>query len=263
MWQKNIKKIHVETKHPIAESSPDHQMPWGTIRDCSTNRFFNEKLNNLYKNKFIKILDLGCSGGGFVKSCLDDGHLAIGIEGSDISQKTKRAHWANLSNLFLFTADITKQFSIKVETEDAKNNLSFDIITLWEVIEHISEQDLITVSNNLKNHLLPSGLIIMSVCPNEEIVNGIKLHQTVKEKKWWIDFFASHNLKHLPEYEKYFNGHYIRGHKQGDQNVFHLILSLDEMQKPLIPHQNLKSLIKDYWFESYLQRKLKSLLIGR
>lgn len=262
MWLKDFKKINLITDNPISENSNDHLMPWGTIRDCSINPFFNKKLYDLFKNKFIKILDLGCSGGGFIKNCIDDGHLAVGIEGSNYSQKLKRAHWATLSDLFLFTADITKKFTVELESSDYKKNLLFDIVTLWEVIEHINENDLINVCNNIKDHLLPSGLVIMSICPNEETINGVKLHQTVKEKKWWIDFFASQDLIHLPDFEKYFNGHYIRGPKQGDKNVFHLILSKDKNKKPTIPTITIKNIIKDFWFESYLQKKIRKLIIG-
>ena len=33
----------------------------------------------------LRVLDIGCAGGGFVRSLIDDGHFAVGLEGSDLS----------------------------------------------------------------------------------------------------------------------------------------------------------------------------------
>lgn len=109
----NDVKIKVLTKHPVAKDSPDHIMPHGTKLDNSKNPRFNKKIYNLFNfANPIKILDLGCSGGGFVKQSLDDSSLAVGLEGSDFSKKEKRAEWKTLSNKFLFTADISKEFTV-------------------------------------------------------------------------------------------------------------------------------------------------------
>jgi hypothetical protein len=57
-------------------------------------------------------MDLGCSGGGLVFDFLLRGHTAVGIEGSDFSQKSQRAEWRLLNQCNLLTADITKPFQV-------------------------------------------------------------------------------------------------------------------------------------------------------
>src|SRR5438034_3019168 len=79
---------------PVAVDSPDHIAPRGTANDNSRNRLFNRKLEALLRKRPLAVLDLGCAGGGVVKDVLDDGHVAIGLEGSDGSKKLGGAEWA-------------------------------------------------------------------------------------------------------------------------------------------------------------------------
>lgn len=266
MNQNNFDKfcrVIVKAQRPVAYLSPDHLMPWGTRRDNSKNRRFNEKLYALYQQqrRQLKILDLGCAGGGFVKDCLDDGCLAIGLEGSDYSRKYCRAEWASIPN-FLFTCDITGDFDIFVESTDGSGRLIFDVVTAWEVMEHIAEADLSKLAANVYKHLSPGGLWIMSISPNEEVINGIKLHQTVKPKSWWVEKFKQLGFEHLEEYVRYFNGQFIRGPKYWAPNSFHLVVSYDKTQAPNIPSQRLIGRIYDHWLGSSIQRALKKIIVG-
>jgi len=108
--------IKVISNHKIAKSSNDHIFPHGT-RDESRNLRFNSKIYNHFNHLFIKkqsirILDLGCAGGGFVQDCLNDGYVAVGLEGSDFCLKNKYTSWIKNYQKFLFTQDITKKFLI-------------------------------------------------------------------------------------------------------------------------------------------------------
>jgi 2-polyprenyl-3-methyl-5-hydroxy-6-metoxy-1,4-benzoquinol methylase len=77
--------IRVVTDKPVALDSPDHLHPWGTTRDNSVNLAFNRRLSWWIPASMLRVLDLGCAGGEFVKSILDLGGISIGIEGSDYS----------------------------------------------------------------------------------------------------------------------------------------------------------------------------------
>lgn len=250
--------IYLETNFPIAFDSPDHLAPWGTSRDNSKNFRFNTKIMQLfsYLDRMPKVLDLGCSGGGFVKSCLDDGFFSIGIEGSDFSKKHKRAEWPLLGDHCLFTGDITRPFKIK------KNEvlLTFDLITAWEVMEHLPEDRLECTCQNLFSSVEEHGLIILSISPNEEIIHGRRLHQTVREKNWWIDLFKQHALINLPEYEAFFNTQYIRGPKQNAQGSFHVFLSKNPKKAPQIPKVSFKGKLFDRWHMSKPQKLLQKLV---
>lgn len=256
-------RIVVKAKKEIAYNSPDHLMPWGTRRDNSRNHRFNEKLYHLYpqKNNFLKILDLGCSGGGFVRDCLNDGCLAVGLEGSDFSKKSRRAEWATIPDN-LFTCDITEEFEVLQEDERGLERIYFDVVTAWEVLEHIAEDDLSRVAENVMKHLSPTGLWIMSVSTSEDVMNGTRLHQTVQKKPWWVEKFRSLGLVHIEEYVKYFNTQYVRGPKYGCPSSFHLILSPDPSMAPPVPKQRLTEVIYDMWLGSKNQIRMRRLLVG-
>lgn len=78
-------RITIETEHPVAKTSPDHLMPWGTRRDSSRNPRLIQKLIGLqaFSTHLLKVLDMGCSSGGFVRDVIDEGWLGVGVEGSD------------------------------------------------------------------------------------------------------------------------------------------------------------------------------------
>ena len=174
----------------------------------------------------MSVLDLGCSGGGFVKSIIDMGCFAVGIEGSDYSQKIKRAEWATIPE-YLFTADITEPFKLLPQnTIDNSYDevFKFTIITVWEVIEHIEKEKLAVVFQNISSHLRKNGVVIMSVSPNEEVINGIRLHQTVEEKDWWLKECYANGFEHHENILQYFGNDYIRK-EEDSPGSFYLILT--------------------------------------
>lgn len=256
-----ITGFEVITDFPIAVSSPDHIVPWGTARDNSCNLRFNHKIIRLFEHleRFPKVLDLGCSGGGFVKSCINQGMQALGIEGSDFSKRNNRAEWPLLGAKALFTADITRDFQVQYN----KTPFLFDVITSWEVMEHLSAERLSTVCANIGRHLEEHGLAIMSISSNEELVRGTKLHLTVQSKKKWIDTFEKNNLYHMPKYASFFNTQYVRGPKQNAPGSFHLFLSRNPLKTPRMPILSKREWLVDRWLMSNMQRLLQKIVIGQ
>lgn len=262
-----LRRIIVRATREIAYKSPDHLTPWGTRRDNSRQRRFNQKLYKLYRLfgeriRPLWVLDRGCSGGGFVKGCLDDGCVAVGLEGSDFSKRLKRAEWRTIPE-FLFTADITAPFEVTGEFVAGESPIRFDVITSWEVMEHIKEVDLPAVAENVKRHLRPGGLWIMSVTPEDDIVNGVNLHQTVKPKQWWVDKFQELGLPPVEEYVRYFNTQFVRGPKySASPKCFHLTLTNDRKLAPVLPNEGLATRIYDSWLGSLPQRLLYHAVFG-
>ncbi|NJP07622.1 MAG: class I SAM-dependent methyltransferase [Chloroflexaceae bacterium] len=256
-------RVIVQAEREVAYSSPDHILPRGTRTSNSRNMRFNRKLEWLFPriSEPLKILDLGCSGGGFVKDCLDTGNFAVGLEGSDFSKRYRRAEWATIPD-YLFTCDISGAFDIFLQAGGKTERLLFDVVTTWEVIEHIAEPDLPQVAANVRQHLLPSGLWIMSVSPCEEVINGIRLHQTVRPRSWWINTFRQLGFEHIEAYVAYFNTQFVRGPKYDSPGGFHLVLSPDITQAPVIPQQSLSRRFFDWWIGSSPQKLLKRLVIG-
>ena len=99
---RNIKLV---TEQPVAYDSLDHIDPVGTIRDNTRHYGFYNKCRSIY-GKSLSFLDLGCAGGGLVFDFALNGHVAIGLEGSDISKILARTNWRTIPDN-LFTCDIT------------------------------------------------------------------------------------------------------------------------------------------------------------
>lgn len=117
------------------------------------------------------------------------GHLGIGLEGSDRSLITQRAEWRLLKNN-LFTCDITKPFLL-VDQEKGEPK-QFNVITAWEVLEHIKEEDLKQLFDNIRKHLSDDGIFVGSIASWDDIdpYTGINWHVTVKDQSWWVKRFG-------------------------------------------------------------------------
>jgi len=187
-YDPSTEEVSLMTEHPLAFNSPDHLQPWGTANDNSTNRRFV-----MYMDGYIwgrrptnsdgpyRMLDLGCAGGQLVKDFKDMGWTAVGLEGSDYSLKKGRANWPALGNKNLFTCDITRPFRLFVDVNPAR----FDLITAWEVLEHIHPYDVKWVLENIYEHLKPGGLFIASTTNASDVHDGVELHQSWFTNEQW------------------------------------------------------------------------------
>jgi len=198
--------MNLETDHPIALDSYDHIYPELGIEDYSYNLAFNAKVYQLFKPP-ISVLDLGCGFGLFVKTLLDEGNEAIGLEGSDLPKNLGRGAWSQIPN-HLMTCDITHIFRIY----RAKNEIYlFDLITAWEVIEHIKEDCLTNVWLNVQTHLKPNGLFIITT-PTSVGQSRKKLdhHRTRRPGKWWQAEIEKSGFKRDSEIEDFFGEDWVR-----------------------------------------------------
>lgn len=188
--------LSVRTDFPLALSSPDHLIPFGTKNDNSTNRKFVLLMDTLISRQFPhetrKFLDLGCAGGQLVKDFHGLDWLAVGLEGSDYSLKHRRAAWKALANKNLFTADISKPFQIFWGSEPVQ----FHLITAWEVLEHIPKGDLAQLLANIVNSLVGGGYFIASTSTLPDLHEGVDFHQTKMTPSEWKEFIEE-NFREL------------------------------------------------------------------
>lgn len=126
---------------------------------------------------------------------------------------------------------------------------------MWEVIEHIHEKDLKQLIENVRKHLNPGGLFIISVTNKSDAPQGVELHQTIKPKQWWIEQIECEGLHYREEYLDYFNGQYIRGRKQTNE-YFNLVFSNDN-SKHHVPRLTMKDKLVDSWIGSKFHRIIK------
>jgi 2-polyprenyl-3-methyl-5-hydroxy-6-metoxy-1,4-benzoquinol methylase len=218
-------RISVETNKPVASESLDHLAPRGTRNDNSLNLRFNARLARWFPLTHISVLDLGCAGGGFVKSVLDMGCLAVGIEGSDYSKLRDRAEWATIPS-YLFTADLTVPLRVVSESKSGKPvTQKFNVATAWEFFEHIPRPALDAVFLNISRHLAKDGILIASIAPTPDAEYGVSWHRTVETKEWWIQECSRHGLVHHEEIVAYFDGAWVRGGETTAPTSFHLVLT--------------------------------------
>ena len=229
--------IELKTKFPVAYESPDHLLPWGTMNDNSTNRKFVLFMDDLVRcaqtrssspsahggegrvevsEEFLgegkgegkqrvqtrqrrpvgyyAFMDLGCSGGQLVKDFKDLGWIAVGLEGSDYSLKHGRANWPKMAGKNLFTCDITKPFEVLSNQQPVQ----FDLITAWEVLEHIPPTSLDQLFRNIAGHLRSGGYFIASTTSAPDFHDGVDLHQSKFSNKQWRELMAAK----VPELEQ-------------------------------------------------------------
>jgi SAM-dependent methyltransferase len=259
--------VTVRAEREIAIASPDHLVPHGTKQDNSRNPWFNIRLVRLFTqtdpHRKLRVLDMGCSGGGFVHDLLDAGHLAVGLEGSDYSKKMGRAEWPLIPN-FLFTADMTGAVDVFLKTPQGEERMICDVVTSWELIEHIATPDLPKIAANVKKHLAPGGLWIMSVANYDCVVEGVNLHQTVQPKEWWVKMFAGLGLHHVEPLIGYFGNQFVRGNHRGETpEEFHLVLSPQPELAPRALPVRAVDRLRDRWIGSRAQLALARWVTGR
>lgn len=210
--------MHFEAERPIADETDDHKFPWGAAQDNTRSPRFVAACERHFPGRALTFLDLGCSGGGLALEFLMRGHLGYGIEGSDAPLRAQRAEWRVLPNN-LFTGDITRGFRLAFNAEGP--NLACDVISAWEVMEHIADADLPGLFANVQAHLAPDGLFIGSIAlvPDDNPVTGARYHRTVKPQAWWRARFAELGLPMLDGHDFGFED-FCRGTSNGpiDEN---------------------------------------------
>ena len=183
--------LRLQAAHQVADSSPDHYAPRGTANDNTRHLRFVRRCEQHYSE--IRHMDVGCAGGGLVWDFTIRGHWSVGIEGSDFNLRNQRAEWRTIPDR-LFTADITRPFAL---CDREGNHVLFNVITAWETFEHIPTNQVRTTIQNLAANLAQDGTMVCSIATfvDRDENTGIVYHQTVKEREWWVNEFASCKLK--------------------------------------------------------------------
>ena len=252
--------ITLDTQFPIAYESDDHRFPWGTRTSNANNGYFRAKLLRLFdENINWALLDLGCSGGAFVESLHEMGVAAVGIEGSDYSWKNKRGSWSKLGGHRLFTSDITKPFSLRLHDVP----MMFDVITAWDVLEHLHRGDFATTFENVHRHLKNEGICIFSVATVSDCVNGVELHKTIMSRNHWEGIFIEYGFEPVVGLKHYLAGHSARGRRLDESTGFNIVLKKKGTSpRATAPIVGNFEKIADRFIGSKVQKKLKSLITG-
>ena len=185
-----------KTDHPVAWDSPDHLHPVGTVADHTRHPRFVRACEDFFgAGKQLSFLDVGCSAGGIVLDAVLRGHVGIGLEGSDISRLQQRAEWRLLKES-LFTCDVTRPFEL---LKDGTGPFRFDVISAWEVLEHLTADGVDGMFSNLARHTHSGSVFACSISQvgGGFTDDGVPLHQTLEPMPWWTERASKHGFELL------------------------------------------------------------------
>ena len=131
-------------------------------------------IENITGNKNGNILDIGCGTGSFINEMQQSGWKVKGLE----PDETARKKGEELYRLEL--EPITGFFQLSTQ--------SFDVITMWHVLEHVHE--LHAYTEQLKSLLRPGGKLLIAV-PNYTSAD------TVHYKEYWAAYDVPRHLYHF------------------------------------------------------------------
>lgn len=159
-------------------------------------------INGLHTDSNL-LLDIGCGTGDFLKTAADKSWQVLGIEPNEQARTI-----ANVK---------TNNSVFDVEKLDQLKDNSFDVITLWHVLEHLPNlgQQLST----LKRLLKPNGAIIIAV-PNyksydAQVYNSFWAAYDVPRHLWHFSkisiskLFQSYQMKVVQMKPMYFDAFYV------------------------------------------------------
>jgi SAM-dependent methyltransferase len=134
--------------------------------------------NNLCKNLTesingpISILDIGCGPGFSLEIAGKYGIDAVGIDIAPCLSKV----WRELGVNAVVACSDALPF----------DDYSFDVITAWDVMEHIPEEGVLDTLMEMKRVAKNKTLISLIICLEEERHKfGVQCHVTLKPPIWW------------------------------------------------------------------------------
>lgn len=121
------------------------------------------------------LLDIGCGTGEFLKAIQKKDFFTIGIE-PNLKART--------------TAKELNKLTVVDKIDKLSSGAKFDVVTLWHVLEHINDINLIF--HQIKNLLNEDGLLIVAV-PNADSFDA----------KYYKEYWAAYDLpRHLYHFKK-------------------------------------------------------------
>jgi len=131
-----------------------------------------------YKIGEKKLLDIGCGTGEFLLACENDGWNVLGVEPNKEAKELTASKIKTGNNLFKSIEDV---FSLQ-------NDVKFDVITMWHVLEHVPNLD--ETVKKLADLLTENGVLLVAV-PN------FKSFDALYYKEFWAAFDVPRHLWHF------------------------------------------------------------------
>ena len=168
-----------------------------------------------------RVLDIGCGTGDFLQKCSEKKWITKGIEPSEI---------ARIQAIKNYNLDVDRDTDLK------KLKGEFDIITMWHVLEHVTELN--STISELKRLLSKEGKTVIAV-PNLESFDSsyykkywaaydLPIHLYHFSKDSIIKLFENHGFSLIKTKGMKFDSFYVamlsEEHKTGNKNYFKSVI---------------------------------------
>jgi 2-polyprenyl-3-methyl-5-hydroxy-6-metoxy-1,4-benzoquinol methylase len=180
--------MEILTNKPIAIDSNDHIKPHGALNTAHNGEEFFIKLKEEFPG-LHKVLDIGTGPGVFVTNGLSHGYDIYGIDGTDAVERFN--DWVELKDHRLFHTDLQVPFTL-VENGAL---VTFDLITAWDVMEHMTEEKINIVLCNIRSHLKIGGYLMATI--EYSNLNNELYHHICYDRPWWEDKFDEFGFENL------------------------------------------------------------------
>ncbi|MEN9337317.1 MAG: hypothetical protein RLZZ500_2304 [Bacteroidota bacterium] len=185
LWKDENLDLLITHPQPTLDKLPSYYESEDYISHTDGKRSMFEKLYHFIKGIALKnklklvnslspkgtILDIGAGTGEFLLTCKNDGWKVTGLEPN---AKAK---------------GIAQKKGIEIDASlDLLPNHSFDIITMWHVLEHVPDLD--SQLNEIKRLLKPNGIVLIAV-PNFNSLDA-KIYQS-----YWAAYDVPIHLWHF------------------------------------------------------------------
>jgi len=201
---------HLEYEDAIIHTCGDCQLQWATFhetggyvsvehRSAAHERYmdpdhidaaayepyqaFWRNLQSIRGDAPLKVLDIGCGNGLFIRECIRRGHDARGVD-------------ADISNQDLIAPEIRTHVSFCRAEDLPPDEARYDLITFWDSFEHMPEP--FQLLDFLSVRLKPDGMIFLRVNDQRDVVNwtakfALRLCPPIGKKLFRICFNLPHH----------------------------------------------------------------------
>jgi len=187
-------KYEVVCASDCASAALDNIEPESTFEGIVSRPLFVLACERIASKDKLNFLDIGCGGGAIVFDFIKRGHFAVGIDGSTACRKMNVGYWNHIEHLH--TCDVTSEFKF-IGSGEAQ--LRFDVISMWEVFEHIPEDLCPSLLNNVYSNLADDGIFVGSISKLEYVSKktGVPYHITIKDLGWWERMFSENGFEFI------------------------------------------------------------------
>lgn len=149
----------LKPEHLIAfyENYPTSSLDWHKNESDFYKRIYTSGLDLVSLHQGAgNLLDIGCSSGYFLSIATSRGYNAFGVEPNKLESSHAKDNGINI---------------IGSTIEDIPKNLKFNVISMWDVLEHIDSPS--NFIGNLKSILYPGGIVLIQVPTSESLAARI------------------------------------------------------------------------------------------